>query len=80
MLRRLSTGFSVFSVFVNINIRSLAIQSHAAKLHGSTIDGMVSRHNDSLLLFHDTALRSRSTDVLLECACGQGTSCGAGGG
>jgi hypothetical protein len=56
VLRGLSACFSVFSVLVNINIGSIAVQTHAAKLDSSTINGVVSRHDYSFLLFHDTTL------------------------
>jgi hypothetical protein len=66
VLRGLSTGFSVFSVLVNIDIGSIAVQTHAAKLHSRTINGVVSRHDYSFLLFHDTTLRSGGPSAGLE--------------
>jgi hypothetical protein len=78
MLRRLSTGFSVLSILIDINVSSVAVESHAAELHGSTVYGVVSWHDHGFLLFHNTTLCSGSADSLLECACREGTRHGTG--
>jgi hypothetical protein len=56
MLRSLAClGF--LALFVNIKAR-FAVQTHAAKLHGGTINCIVSRHNNCLLLLLHSALEA----------------------
>lgn len=56
MLRSLAClGF--LALFVNIKAR-FAIQTHAAKLHGGTINCIVARHNDCFLLLLHSALEA----------------------
>lgn len=81
MLRGLGTSFSIFTVLINIDISSIAVQSHTAKLHCSPVDSVVSWHDNCFLLFHHTALGTGSANTLLECAGGVGRcrSCGCCG-
>ena len=66
MLRGLSTCLSFFSVLIDVDGGSIAVQSHTTKLHCSTVDGVVSWHNYCLLLLHNTALQTRATATLPE--------------
>ena len=66
MLRRLSTCLSFFSVLIDVDGGSIAVQSHTTKLHCSTVDGVVSWHNDCFLLLHNTTLQTRATATLPE--------------
>ena len=63
VLRGLSTGFGLFPVLIQLVRTStgcIAIQAHAAKLHGGTVDSVVAGHHHGFLLFHHPTLEARS--------------------
>lgn len=64
VLRGLSTGFGVFAVLVDVNVGRVAVQAHAAELHGSPVNGVVCGHNNCFLLFHHATLGARSSDAV----------------
>ena len=61
MLRRLSSGLGLLPVFINILLVADPVETHAAELHGGTIDRMVARHDHGLLLIQDPTLEARRT-------------------
>jgi hypothetical protein len=69
VLRRLSAGLGLLAVLINVD--SVAVQAHAAELHGGAVHSVVARHNDSLLLLHHTALESGGTAARLQSATGE---------
>jgi hypothetical protein len=57
MLRRLRSSFCFFSLFININILNVSIQSHTSELNSGSINSMIRWHDHGFSLFHDTTLR-----------------------
>jgi hypothetical protein len=70
VLRRLSAGLGLLAVLINVH--SITVQAHATKLHGGTVDCVISGHDYGLLLLHNTALEAGSTAALLQSATGKG--------
>jgi hypothetical protein len=64
VLGGLSTSLGLLTVVINVH--GITVQSHAAELHGRTVNGMVAGHNNSLLLLHDTTLEARGTGALFQ--------------
>jgi len=56
MLRWLRPCFGFFPIFIHIQIIRSPIQAKTPKLNGGTINGMISGHDDCLLLLHDASL------------------------
>jgi hypothetical protein len=62
VLRGLSAGLGLLAVLINVNC--VAVQAHATELNSSTVHSVVTGHDDSLLLLHDTALETRGPALL----------------
>jgi hypothetical protein len=62
VLRGLSASLGLLAVLINID--SVTVQSHAAKLNRSAVHSVVAGHNHSLLLLHHTALKTWGTALL----------------
>jgi hypothetical protein len=56
LLGRLSACLGLFSLFINIKAVGFAVQAHAAELHSGSVDCVVARHDDSLLLLEHSTL------------------------
>lgn len=63
MLRGLSSGLSIFPVFINVKIIRIVIlvQAQTSKLNCCLVYGVISGHDDCLLLFQDSPLETSTT-------------------